>query len=121
MIYLNFILDYVITLITPYNTYFITNNLSKNKLIDVIIISLIIDSIYFHIPLNTVILPILYLISKKININKKYNIIKNILIFIIYFNMSFFIIDFNINNYLLYFLIGFITELIYSLITNKYI
>jgi len=121
MIYLNFIIDYVITFISPYNTYFITNNLSKNKLLDVIIISLIIDSIYYHIPLNTLILPILYFISKKFNINKKYNILKNIIIFIIYFNISFFIIDFNINNYITYFIMGFITEIIYSLIVNKYI
>ncbi len=68
------ILDYILSLISPYKTYFILMNLvmlPKNKFFSLIIITLILDLLivntYF---LNTIILSIIFLMVKKIGFRK---------------------------------------------------
>jgi len=119
MIYLNFLIDYIISILTPYNSYLIVTNIKQNKYSDIIIISLIIDLIFYHLPYNTIILTTIYLLSKKININSRYNLIINIISFIIYYNVSFFIFNYDITSYQTTFIIGLITISLYTLITNK--
>ena len=69
------ILDCILSLVSPYKTYFILMNLvlfPKNKFFNLIIITLILDLLilntYF---LNTIILGIIFLIVKKIGFCKK--------------------------------------------------
>ena len=68
------ILDCILSLVSPYKTYFILMNLvlfPKNKFFNLIIITLILDLLilntYF---LNTIILGIIFLIVKKIGFCK---------------------------------------------------
>lgn len=113
MIYLGFIFDYTINTFLPIKTYFITANITNNKLSEVIIIGLIIDILYYHLPFNTIILILLYLTSKKILIRRKYRYLKNILIFTIYFLIS------NLPYYNITLISTYITSLIIQLIFIK--
>lgn len=116
MIYIGFVLDYLLNLMTPLNTYFVIYNIEKNKLIEVIFIGCILDFIYQKYLYNLIILLILYYLSKKIKINKKYNIYKNIIIFLIYFHLTYFIFGYNIEKYLISLLISLTTYLLYIFI-----
>lgn len=116
MIYIGFVLDYLLNLMTPLSTYFIVYNIEKNKLIDIIFIGSILDFIYQKYICNLVILIVLYYISKNIKINKKYNVYKNIISFIIYFHLTYFLFGFNLQKYFITLLISFITYIIYIFI-----
>ena len=118
MIYYNFIIDYIFSLVTPVNSYLITSRLDKNKMIDIVIVSLLIDLLYRKPPLNLLILGMLFLVSRRIKVNKKYSFVKDIILFVIYFNVSFFIISFDISKYWVCFGIGLVFNVVYSLIVK---
>ncbi len=120
MIYLGFVLDYLINLMSPLNSYFVVYNIENNKLIDVIIVGLILDFIYNKFLFNLLILVILYLLAKKIKIKKKYLIFKNLFLFFIYFNVSYFIFNFYIFNYLITLIGGILTYFLYIILVKKY-
>lgn len=122
MIYYNFIVDYLISFFTPFNSYLIINRIEKNKFIDVVIVSLLIDLMFKKPPLNLLILSAIYILSKKIHISKKYLIIKELICYMVYFNISFFIYTFDLYSYFGYFMIGLVFNLSYSLLlSNKHI
>lgn len=114
MIYLGFILDYILSFFNPIKTYFIINNLDKNDLFSVIVCGIILDFLYHKILLNLIILVILYLIFKKIKFKKKYNVIKNILLYGLYFNITFYLGGYN-NYYIRYFIGSLILQIGYIL------
>ena len=116
MIYIGFVLDYFLNLMTPLSTYYVIYDIDKNKLVDVVFIGFILDFIYQKYLLNLIILLVLYCLSKNIKINKKYNIYKNIIIFIIYFHLTYFILSFNIQKYLITFLISSFSYILYIFI-----
>lgn len=116
MIYIGFVFDYFLNLMTPLSTYLVIYNIEKNKLIDILFIGSILDFIYQKYLYNLIILLMLYYLSKNIKINKKYNFYKNIFIFIIYFHLTYFLFGFNIQKYLITLIISFITYLIYIFI-----
>ena len=119
MIYIGFVLDYFLNLMTPLNTYFVIYNIEKNKPIDIMFIGFILDFIYQKYCFNLIILLILYFLSKKIKIKKRYNIYKNIFLLFIYFNITYFLFGFILNKYFLNLIIAFISYIIYIFIIKK--
>lgn len=83
MIYVNLLIDYLICNLCGFNSYFIFIELDKRKLIDVIICSLIICVFYGDILFSFVLL-LIYFIFKLLKFKKKYVVIKNILIILLY-------------------------------------
>ena len=113
MIYLQLLIDYVIYTISPLNSYLVINDLDKNSILDVIITGLIIDTIFIKLPIITLILVILYFIIKKLHIKNKYNTLKNIILYLLFFNILY-ILSFNkLNYYILSFITGLIIEILF--------
>ena len=119
MIYYSFVIDYLFCLITPFNSYLITNQFEKNKLIDVIIISLLIDLLFCKPPINVLILVFLFYFQKIIRFNKKYYYIKDIILFTIYYNISFLVVDFDIDRYIICYFVGLGINIFYSLMMRR--
>ena len=113
MIYLGFILDYIINIFLPVKSYFIINDIEKNNLFSIVIGGLLLDILYQKLFFNLLILLIIYFIFKLFNIKKKYYVIKNIFLFIIYFNITYFFFGFNLNYYLEEFIISLIMQIFY--------
>lgn len=119
IIVLGFILDFLITLIAPFKTYFVIHDIDKNKLVNVIIVGFILDFIYRNWFLNLFILLILFFCTKALQIKKKYYYLKNIVLFIIYFNLLFFLGHSILANYIYMFLEGFLSYLVYIFVMKK--
>ncbi len=115
MIYLNFIFDYLVSIFLPFKTYFTINNLDQNNLPSVIIIALIMDLLYQKPLLNLIIILILYFLLKLLKIKQKYHFVKNIILYLIYFNITNFIFNINITTYLSLFIPSLILQLLYIL------
>lgn len=119
MIILSLLIDYFMTCLLPIKTYFIVWELDKNKLASVIIAGIFLDVIFHGYLYNTIILVILYLVLKKLKIKKKYYWPKNLLVFIIYFNILFFLGSSPLASYLYFFLEGLVSYVIYCLLMEK--
>lgn len=119
MIILSLLIDYFMTCLLPIKTYFIALELDKNKLASVIIAGIFLDVIFHEYLYNTIILVILYLVLKKLKIKKKYYWPKNLLVFIIYFNILFFLGSSPLASYLYVFLEGLVSYVIYCLLMAK--
>ncbi len=119
MIILSLFIDYFMTCLLPIKTYFIVWELDKNKLASVIIAGIFLDVIFHGYLYNTIILVILYLVLKKLKIKKKYYWPKNLLVFIIYFNILFFLGSSPLASYLYVFLEGLVSYVIYCLLMEK--
>lgn len=119
MIILSLLIDYFMTCLLPIKTYFIVWELDKNKLASVIIAGIFLDVIFHGYLYNTIILVILYLVLKKLKIKKKYYWSKNLLVFIIYFNILFFLGSSPLASYLYVFLEGLVSYVIYCLLMEK--
>ncbi len=119
MIILSLLIDYFMTCLLPIKTYFIVLELDKNKLASVIIAGIFLDVIFHGYLYNTIILVILYLVLKKLKIKKKYYWPKNLLVFIIYFNILFFLGSSPLASYLYVFLEGLVSYVIYCLLMAK--
>ncbi len=119
MIILSLLIDYFMTCLLPIKTYFIVWELDKNKLASVIIAGIFLDVIFHGYLYNTIILVILYLVLKKLKIKKKYYWPKNLLVFIIYFNILFFLGISPLASYLYVFLEGLVSYVIYCLLMEK--
>lgn len=113
MIIINFILDYIVMLLLPFNTYFIIFNIDKSNRYSVFVVGLLLDIMYHKLFFNLIILMLFYYVVKKLNISKRYYYLKNIVLFLIYFNITFFMNGFDISRYLYLFLFGISTYLIY--------
>ena len=84
MIYVNLLIDYLFCNLIGINTYFILIELDNRKIFDVIACGLVIDFIYGLFIVNTLVLVGIYYLFKLIKIKKKYVILKNILIIVVY-------------------------------------
>ena len=84
MIYVNLLIDYLFCNLIGINTYFILIELDNRKIFDVIVCGLVIDFIYGLFIVNTLVLVGIYYLFKLIKIKKKYVILKNILIIVVY-------------------------------------
>ena len=116
---MGFVLDFLLNLMTPVNTFFVVHDIDRNKIIDVVIIGAVLDFIYCKILYNVLVLLFIYILAKKIKINKKYLIIKRLVLFFIYFNISYFIYDFYIYSYICTLLGGLVSYIVYLLVVNK--
>lgn len=119
MIIINFLIDYIIMLLFPINTYFIIHEIDKNNIYNIIITSMILDILYHQLLSNLILLLSIYYIVKKLKIKNKYYILKNILIFIIFFNITYFLNGYNITKYLSLFIISTIFQIIYICIYKR--
>lgn len=83
MIVLYFIIDYVLMLLLPINTYFIVLDIDKNNLYSVLIVGIIFDLLYSELFLFTGSLLIAYFILKKLAIKRKYSVFKNAILYLL--------------------------------------
>ena len=118
MIILGFIIDYLVSLALPFNTYFIINEVDKNKIDRVIMVGGILDIIYNRIG-NIIILLSIYLVFRLLKIKKKYYYIKNILLYIVFFNIEYFFLGYG-NKYIYLFSIGSILQVLYMILYMRY-
>lgn len=110
MIVINFILDYLFMFLSPFKSYFIIFDIDYNKFVNVLLVGLLICYIYNNFSI-LIVLILLFFIFKKISISNR--LIKNILLFIIFFNVTYFINGYNIYYYFYNFIIGFVSYIIY--------
>lgn len=116
MIIINFIIDYLVMIFLPINTYFILNDLDKNKLFSIFLVGILVDIMFNKLFVFLIILIAFYLVLKKLRVKKKYYYIKNIIIFLL-----FYLVKTIINNSfnLLVFSISFILQIIYMIIYKE--
>ncbi len=112
MIYIGFVLDFLIVSFLPINTYFVIAELDKNNVLRVILIGLILDLIFKAPFFNVLIFLSIYIVLKILKISKKYIFFKNIVVYLIYFNLTYFLFGHSIN-YLTSFFISMILQIIY--------
>lgn len=84
MIYLYLLIDYIVCNLCNINSYFILLELDKRNIFDVIICGLIIDLLMGKLFYFTFVIMFIYFIFKIINFKKKYVILKNILIIVMF-------------------------------------
>ncbi len=112
MIFLSFFFDFLINQTLPLNSYFIVAELDKNKFLSVVLTGLFLDYI-FHKPfIHLTILILLYLSLKCFSNSKKHTIIKNIIIYLVYFHLTYFLFGHS-TNYCLNISIGLILQIFY--------
>ena len=116
MIIINFIIDYLVMIFLPINTYFILNDLDKNKLFSIFLVGILVDIMFNKLFVFLFILIAFYLVLKKLRVKKKYYYIKNIIIFLLFY-LVITIIDNSFN--LLVFSISFILQIIYMIIYKE--
>ena len=116
MIILNFVLDYLVMIFLPIDTFFIVNELDKNKIFNIILVGGLLDIMYHKLFIFLIIILSLYLIVRKMKIKNKYYYMKNIILFMIFFII---ISLFKKEFVLLNFIVGGILQLIYMFIYKK--
>lgn len=114
MIYIGLILDFLINLFLPINSYFIIGNIDKNKIFYVIVVGIILDILFRRWFLYLVLLLSFYFILKIIKIKKRYRLGVNILVYVVFFNFTYLMFGYVGNYYLWDFIFGLGLQVIYS-------
>ena len=116
MIILNFIIDYVVMIFLPIDTFFIVNEIDKNNLFYICLVGGLVDIMYNKLFVFLIIILFFYLIIKKLRIKSKYYYSKNIVVFILFFVI---ISIFRKKIIIEEFLISFILQLLYMFLYKK--
>lgn len=116
MIIINFIIDYLVMIFLPIDTYFILVDFDKNKLFSVFIVGILLDIMFNKLFIFLFILLSLYLIVRKFRIKRKYYYSKNIVIYLVFFIIvSLINREFNLS----LFLISLLLQIIYMFMYKK--
>lgn len=83
MIYLNLLIDYLICNFSIINSYFILIELDRRSFFDVFLCGMIVSVIFCDL-LFLLVLLLIYFLFRLINFKRKFIILKNILILIVY-------------------------------------
>lgn len=118
MIYWAFVFDFIISSLLPFNSYFVVVDIEKNNLFSIFIVGIFLDFIYGKFLINLIILLLFFLIFKKMKIKKRYLLVKNIIVYIIYFNIMFFTFNRYFKYYFLLLFIGFIMHFLFLKISK---
>lgn len=113
MIYIGLILDFLINLFLPINSYFIIGNIDKNKIFFVIVVGIILDILFRRWFLYLGLLLSFYFILKIIKIKKRYRLGVNILVYVVFFNFTYLMFGYVGNYYLWDFIFGLGLQVIY--------
>ena len=113
MIYIGLILDFLINLFLPINSYFIIGNIDKNKIFYVIVVGIILDILFRRCFLYLGLLLSFYFILKIIKIKKRYRLGVNILVYVVFFNFTYLMFGYVDNYYLWDFIFGLGLQVIY--------
>lgn len=113
MIYIGLILDFLINLFLPINSYFIIGNIDKNKIFYVIVVGIILDILFRRWFLYLGLLLSFYFILKIIKIKKRYRLRVNILVYVVFFNFTYLMFGYVGNYYLWDFIFGIWLQVIY--------
>ena len=113
MIIFGFIVDYLFLIALSIDTYFFVKDIDKNKLFSVFVVGMLLDMIYHKIFINLFILVLFYFVVKKMKIKNRYYYLKNIILFIIYFNLLNLINGWDLNNYFFEFGKSFLLQIFY--------
>lgn len=116
MIIINFIIDYLVMIFLPINTYYILNDLDKNKFFSIFIVGILVDIMFNKLFIFLIVLMIFYLLLKKLTIIKKYYYIKNVVVFLLFYLIV--IIINNTFNFFV-FIVSFILQVIYMIIYKE--
>ena len=119
MIIVGFIVDFFIMLLFPFNSYALVYDVDKNKLFDVIVVGILFSVMYGKILFFFFILG-LYLALKRLRVKNKYSFIKNILLYFVFFNISFFMFGFRLNRYFFLFGMGIVMFLVHMFLLKVY-
>ena len=106
-----FLIDYIFCVFTPFRTFFIVLDIDECEISEIFAIGLILDVLYDKLLINTFILLILHYLFKMLKLNNLF--IKNLFIFLLYFNISFFVFGFSMSFYLSNVIVGFVFYLLY--------
>ena len=106
-------------LLFPFNSYALVYDLDKNKLFDVIAVGILFSVTYGKILFFFFILG-LYFVLRRMKVKNKYSFIKNVLLYFIFFNVSFFVYGFRFSRYIFLFIMGVIIFLIYVFLNKVY-
>lgn len=108
MIILGFVLDYLIMMMLPISSFFVIADIDKNNFLSVLLVGILLDLMFHKLLFNVIILVSIYLILKFMN-RLRY---KNIILYVVYFNISFWLFGHSLN--ILYgFIIGGVLQFIY--------
>lgn len=113
MIYIGLILDFLINLFLPINSYFIIGNIDKNKIFYVIVVGIILDILFRRWFLYLGLLLSFYFILKIIKTKKRYRLGVNILVYVVFFNFTYLMFGYVGNYYLWDFIFGLGLQVIY--------
>jgi len=83
MIYINLLMDYLFSNLCGLSTYLILIELDNKKIVDVIICGLVVSIIYSNL-LFLFVLVFMYYLFKLLNFKKKYIVLKNIFLVLVY-------------------------------------
>ena len=115
MIVIGFIVDYIIMMLFPFNSYFIVYNLDKNRLFNIIMIGILVDLLYDKL-FFSIFLILLYLFVRRLMVKDRYSFVKNIILYVIFYNVSFFVFGFNLMNCIYFFIYGLLMYIVYILL-----
>lgn len=118
MIIVNFLIDYLILIFLPFNTYFIVNEIDKNSLFNVVLIGILLDVMYHKLFINLLLLVLIYLVVKKLSIKKKFYYIKNIVLYFVFFVIVC-LVNKNFNDFIINVLLGRFLQFIYMFLYKK--
>lgn len=90
MIYLGFVFDYLISLLLPIPTYFLIAHFDKNRFFSVFVVGILLDYLYHKILLCLGTLLFFYGILKCLRIKKKYAFWENMIVFFLFFHITYF-------------------------------
>lgn len=119
MIIIGFIVDYFIMLLFPFNSYALVYDLDKNKIFDVIVVGMLFSVMYGKILFFFFVLG-LYFVLRRMKVKNKYFFIKNILLYFVFFNISFLMFGFRLNRCFFLFGMGFVMFLAYMFLNKVY-
>ena len=84
MIVFYFLIDLIVCNFFPFFTCFITIDIDRNDLFDVVVVTILLSCIYGRLFVNSFVLVTLYYVVRCLNIKKKYRLLKNIVVYVIF-------------------------------------
>lgn len=116
MIYLGFVFDFLICAFLPFNSYLVVSDIEDNSIFEVILVGILLDTLFGHFLFNTIILLVLYFITKMIKVKNKYIVFKNIIVFTIYYGLMNSLV---VNNMMVFnYVVCLFVQLLYLYISN---
>lgn len=113
MIYLGFIFDYVLSLFLPCTSYFLVASLDKNRFLSILVVGVLLDYLYHQFFFFLFLLVSLYFLVRIFHVKKKYAFFKNVVLFFLFFHITYFFFGYTMQTYVRDLFVGFFLQLFY--------